>query len=285
MKDNLASQAVLGRFNYDYDKKYLLELAFRYMGTYAYPPDTRWGFFPIISGGWRISEENFMKNIPVISNLKVRASYGRVGEQAGGPFQWIQGFSLSGGGQYEFDNGALTTGAQAPGLVNPSLTWVTAKTADIGIEVGLWNNKLTFEAAVYRRDREGIPARKNVSLPNTFGASLPEENLNSDRTQGIEFTIGYNDRIGKDFRFNVSGNFNFARSQNLYIERGPFQSSWDKWKNGAAYRYDDIIWSYTYLGQFQNMDEIANYPIQGGDNANTRELPVTTNMRISTTMA
>lgn len=268
-----ASQAVLGRFNYDYDKKYLLELAFRYMGTFAYPPDTRWGFFPIISGGWRISEENFMKNIPVISNLKVRASYGRVGEQAGGPFQWIQGFSLSGGGQYEFDNGALTTGAQAPGLVNPYLTWVTAKTSDIGIEVGLWNNKLTLEAAVYRRDREGIPARKNVSLPNTFGASLPEENLNSDRTQGIEFTIGYNDRIGKDFRFNVSGNFNFARSQNLYVERGPFQSSWDKWKNGSAYRYDDIIWSYTYLGQFQNMDEIANYPIQGGDNANTRELP------------
>lgn len=268
-----ASQAVLGRFNYDYDKKYLLELAFRYMGTYAYPPSSRWGFFPIISGGWRISEENFMKNISFVSNLKVRASYGRVGEQAGGPFQWIQGFSLGGGGQYEFDNGSLTTGATAPGLVNPNLTWVTAKTADIGIEIGLFNNRLTFEGAVYRRDREGIPARRNVSLPNTFGATLPEENLNSDRVQGIEFTIGYNDRVGKDFRFNVSGNFNFARTQNLYVERGPFQSSWDKWKNGNAYRYDDIIWSYTYLGQFQDMDEIANYPIKNGDQANIRELP------------
>lgn len=268
-----ASQAVLGRFNYDYDKKYLLEFAFRYMGTYAYPPETRWGFFPIISGGWRVSEENFMRSVPFISNLKLRASYGEVGEQAGGPFQWIQGFSLGGGGQYEFENGSATTGAAAPGLVNPSLTWVTAKTADIGIELGLWNNKLTFEAAIYRRDREGIPAYRNLSLPNTFGASLPQENLNSDRTQGIEFSIGYNDRIGKDFRFNVSGNFNFARSQNLYVERGPFQSSWDKWRNGQAYRYDDIIWSYTYLGQFQNLDEIANYPLQNGDQANIRELP------------
>jgi len=268
-----ASQAVLGRLNYDFDKKYLLEFAFRYMGTYAYPPETRWGFFPIVSGGWRVSEEPFMKNLSFISNLKLRGSYGEVGEQAGGPFQWIQGFSLGGGGQYEFDNGTATTGAAAPGLVNPRLTWITARTADIGIELGLFNNKLTFEGAVYRRDRTGIPARRNLSLPNTFGTSLAEENLNSDRTQGFEFSIGYNDRIGKDFRFNVSGNFNFARSQNLYVEAAPFQSSWDKWRGGRAYRYDDIIWSYTYLGQFQNLDEIASYPIQNGDLANTRELP------------
>ncbi|WP_276483137.1 SusC/RagA family TonB-linked outer membrane protein [Paraflavitalea pollutisoli] len=268
-----SSQAVLGRFNYDYDKKYLLEVAFRYMGTFAYPPETRWGFFPIISGGWRLSEENFMKNVSFISNLKLRGSYGEVGEQAGGPFQWIQGFPLGGGGQYEFENGAGTAGASAPGLVNPLLTWVTAKTTDIGIELGLFNNRLTFEGAVYRRDRTGIPALRNLSLPNTFGTSLAQENLNSDRTQGIEFTIGYNDRVGKDFRFGVSGNFNFARSQNLYVERGPFQSSWDRWKNGNAYRYDDIIWSYTYLGQFQNPDDIASYPLQNGDQANIRELP------------
>jgi len=267
-----AFQSVLGRFNYDFDRKYLLEFAFRYMGTYAYPPDTRWGFFPIISAGWRISEEKFMQAVPVISNLKLKASYGEVGDPAGAPFQWIQGFTLGGGGRYEFDNGNLTNGASSPGIVNPSLTWVTAKTSDIGIELGLWNNKFTLEFDVYRRDREGIPAFRNLSLPNTFGASLPQENLNSDRTQGYEFTIGYNNSH-REFRYGISANFNYARSMNLYVERGPFLSSMDRWRNGQADRYDDIVWAYTYMGQFQNMDEIANYPIQNGGQANIRELP------------
>ncbi|WP_153799318.1 SusC/RagA family TonB-linked outer membrane protein [Foetidibacter luteolus] len=269
-----ASQAVLGRFNYDFDKKYLLEFAFRYMGTYAFPPESRWGFFPIVSGGWRISEEKFIKNhLPVVSNLKLRASYGKVGASDGiGAYQWIPGFALAGGGLYEFDNGVITNGALAPGLVNPTLTWKTAKTTDIGIDIGLWNNKLTLEFDVYRRDMEGIPARKNVSLPNTFGTTLPEENLNSQRTQGFEFTVSHNNRIG-EFSYNVSANFNYARTMNLYVERGPFLSSYDRWRSGENNRYNDIVWGYTYLGQFQNMDEIANWPLQNGDQANIRELP------------
>ena len=265
-------QSLLGRFNYDFGGKYLLEFAFRYMGNYRYPPETRWGFFPVVSGGWRISEENFMRGVPVISNLKLRGSYGKVGEDAGDPFQFIPGFGTSGGGRYEFENGSLTNGAAAPGIINPNLTWVTATTTDFGIDVGLWNNKLSFEVDVYRRDREGILAYRNVSLPNTFGASLPQENLNSDRVQGIEFTISHNNRIG-DFSYGLSGNFNYSRTKNLYVEQSPFLSSYSKWRSGMSDRYNDVVWGYTYLGQFQSVDEITNYPLQNGDQANIRELP------------
>lgn len=269
-----ANQSILGRFNYGFNDKYLVELAFRYMGTHAYPPESRWGFFPIASAGWRISEENFMKPFAkVVSNLKLRGSYGEVASNQGfTAYQWIPGFSLSGGGSYEFNNGTLFAGAQSPSIVNPLLTWAVAKTSDIGLDVGLWGNRLNLEFDVYRRDQEGLPATKAVSLPNTFGASLPQENLNSNRTQGIEFTLGYRNKIG-EFKYGVSGNFNHSRTMNRYVERGAFTNSYDRWRNGTAYRYNDVAWGYTYLGQFQNENEIANSPIQNGNLANIRELP------------
>lgn len=268
-----ASQSFLGKFNYDFKKKYFAEFAFRYMGTYAYPPDTRWGFFPVVSAGWRISEEDFIsRNLPAISNLKLRGSYGEVGDNIGvSPFQWIQGFTLGGGGRYEFTNGSLTNGAASPGIVNPSLTWVKAKTTNIGIELGLWN-RLNFEFEIFRRDRDGLLAYRNLSLPNTFGASLPQENLNSDRTQGFDFAVNYRGNI-KDVQFNIAGNVSFSRTQNLYVERGPFTSSMDRWRNGQANRYNDVVWALTYAGQFQNEAEIANAPIQNGAQGNIRELP------------
>ena len=106
-----ANLSYVGRLSYDYKGKYLIDFAFRQDGSYRYHPDMRWSFYPVISGGWRLSEENFIKgNIPAISNLKIRASYGLVGEDAGNPFHYLAGFSTEGGGTYEFENGSLTNG-------------------------------------------------------------------------------------------------------------------------------------------------------------------------------
>lgn len=273
LENETASLSYIGRFNYDYADKYLLEFAFRQDGSYRYHPDRRWGFFPVVSAGWRISEEGFLKNkVGLISNLKLRASYGLVGEDAGSPFQYVPGFSTTGGGGYEFINGTYTTGAASPAIVNERLTWFTSKVTDLGLDLGLWNDRLNIEADVYQRDREGLLALRNVSLPNTFGGTLPQENLNSDRVQGFEFAVGHRNRIN-DFNYNVGLNFNYARTMNRYVERGPFVSSYDRWRNGAGNRYNDIVWGYTYDGQFQNEEEIINAPIQNGDLGNTRELP------------
>ncbi|KAA2241346.1 TonB-dependent receptor [Chitinophaga agrisoli] len=269
-----ANLSYVGRLNYDFRSKYLVEFAFRQDGSYRYHPDRRWGFFPVVSAGWRISEERFLKNnVRLISNLKLRASYGLVGEDAGNPFQYIAGYyATTGGGSYEFADGTITNGASSPLIANEKLTWFKSKVTDLGIDIGLWNNKFNLEFDVYRRDRDGLLAVRNVSLPNTFGATLPQENLNSDRVQGFDFTISYNNRFN-DFQFGVSANFNYSRIMNRYVERGPFLNSYDRWRNGTANRYNDVVWAYTYLGQFQNPEEIANYPLQNGDQANIRELP------------
>jgi len=273
MESEYASISYLGRLTYDYVGKYLLEVAARYDGSYRYHPDKRWGLFPVISGGWRISEEDFFKNnIRFVTNLKFRGSYGLVGQDAGNPFQYIPGFSTSGGGGYEFVNGNYLTGAASPAIVNPNLTWFESNIKDIGVELGLFRGKFNLEFDVYQRDRTGLLAYRNVTLPNTFGGTLPEENLNSDRVRGIEFSVSHNNNIG-DFQYNIEGNFNFGRTMNVYVERGPFVNSMDKWRSGAANRWSDVVWGYDLEGQFRNEEEVVFAPIQNGELGNTRELP------------
>ena len=273
MEDRSGFRSLLGRLNYDYLGKYLFEFAARYDGSFRYHPDRRWGFFPVVSAGWRISEENFIKNnVPFISNLKLRSSYGVIGEDAGNPFQYIGGFSLNAGG-HEFANGAWTSGASAPGVVNEKLTWYTSIVKDLGFDLGLLNNQINLEFDVYQRDRSGLLAYRNATLPNTFGASLPQENLNKDRVRGIELSIGYAKKVTTDFSFNVSGNVNFARRMVVYAERGPFVNSMDRWRNGQNERWSDVIWMYDYIGQFQSKEEIVNAPIQNGTLGNSLEIP------------
>jgi len=266
-------RSLLGRVAYDYRGRYMLEVAARYDGSYRYHPDYSWGFFPVVSGGWRISDESFFKNnITFISNLKLRGSYGLVGEDAGSPFQYVGGFSLGQGG-YEFANNSWTTGAGAPTVVNEKLTWYTSRIKDIGMDLGLFKNSLHFEFDIYQRDRSGLLAYRNATLPNTFGANLPQENLNKDRVQGIEFAVGYANKITKDLSFNISANFNYARTMVVYAERGPFVNSMDRWRNGNNERWNDVVWMYDYAGQFQSKEEIINAPVQDGTLGNSKELP------------
>lgn len=272
IEEERANLSLIGRMNYDYKGKYLLEALFRYDGSYRYHPDQRWGFFPGVSAGWRISEEDFMRDVEWLSNLKLRGSYGILGTDAGIPFQYVTGFSLSGGGGYEFVDGTWTEGAAAPALTNKNLTWYKSKTINLGVDLGLLNNRIGFEFDVYQRNRSGLLSTRLVSLPNTFGGTLPEENLNSDRTQGFDFAISYNDNIG-DFYFNVKGNFNLARTMNKYIERGPFAHSMDRWRNGLSNRWNDIVWGYQVEEQFSNKEDIIYAPIQCGVLGNSYLLP------------
>ena len=263
----------IGRLNYDYLGKYLVEFTARYDGSYRYAPEERWGLFPVVSGGWRISEEPFVKdNIGWLSNLKLRGSWGISGQDAGAPFQYIPGFTVSGGGWWEFVDGEETTGVSPPGIVNKHLTWMESKTIDIGIDIGLFNNKLSIVGDVYKRDRTGLLATRLVTLPNTFGGVMPQENLNSDRVKGIEFAVTYNNNIGL-FNYSVSGNINYSRSMNLYVEEPEFQSSWDRYRRGQSNRMQGVIWMYHKIGQFQDEEDLLSSPLQDGTLGNSKEFP------------
>jgi TonB-linked SusC/RagA family outer membrane protein len=269
-----ANMSYVGRLNYDYAKKYLLEAAFRYDGSYRYNPDSRWGFFPVVSAGWRASEEKFFKdNIHFIDNLKFRGSYGITGEDAGYPFQYVSGYRTGANTGYEFTEGIWTGNVQSPSLVNKNLTWFKASTSDIGVDLDVFQSKLGFSFDLYRRDRTGLLAYRNGSLPNTFGATLPQENLNSDRVQGIEFSVSHNNKIG-DFSYGINANMNISQSMALYIEQGSFQSSISKWQNDRSYRNKNMIWGYEIIGQFESWDQIRNYPVyMDGSAGNSRQLP------------
>lgn len=265
-------RSVIGRAAYDYKDRYIVEFACRYDGSYRYHPDYRWGFFPVYSAAWRASEEKFMKKwVPVISNLKFRLSYGVVGEDAGSPFQYIGGFTLKQGG-YEFKDGTWTAGAKAPGLTNEALTWYTSTIKNFGIDLGLWDNSLTFTFDMYQRDRSGLLATRGATLPNTFGADLPQENLNKDRVRGVEFQVGYDKRFGHDWHVYASANFNFARTMTVYAESSPYTSSMDKWRRGSIGRWNDVVWMYEYAGQFTSEEDIRKWAIQDGTLGNSKEM-------------
>jgi TonB-linked SusC/RagA family outer membrane protein len=264
-------QSYLGRLNYDYKGKYLLEFAGRYDGSYRYAPDRRWGFFPVVSGGWRISEENYMQKISYLSNLKIRGSYGKIGQDAGDPFQYIPGFT-TGGGWYEFTNGFTTQGLNTPALVNKQLTWMTNTISDIGFDLGLFKNKLSITIDVYQKDRDGLLALRNVSLPNTYGGTFPQENLNKDRVRGVEFSFVHQNTIGK-VNYTIQGNFNYNQTMAEYVEGPAFTDSWDYYQNQSVGRNSGIVWTYNVIGQFKSLEEIAKAPIYGGSLGNSKVLP------------
>ncbi len=263
---------LIGRIDYGYKDKYLLGLIGRYDGSYRYHPDYRWGFFPVVSAAWRASEEGFIKNnISWLTNLKFRGSIGTVGQDEGSTFQYVSAFTDN-GGKYEFANGSLTPGLMSPALVIPGFSWSKNTITNLALEVGFWS-KLNLGVELFKKDRKGIPAKRDVSLPNTLGAAFPDENINNRSTKGVEFNFSFNDKI-KDFRYSISGNFTAARTMWTHKERGALVSSWDKWKDShEGGRWDDVVWTYNLMGQFQNYEDIAYAPIQGGGLSNSNILP------------
>jgi TonB-linked SusC/RagA family outer membrane protein len=265
--------SLIGRFNYAFSGKYLADFSFRQDESYRYAPGKRVGFFPVFSLGWRVSEEKIIKeSLPFITNFKIRGSQGSMGRDLGNPFQYVDGFSLGNAGFYEFVDGSQTQGMSAPAVINPNLTWLKITTSNIGFDLSLWDDRLTIEADVYQKDRKGLLATRLVSLPNTIGLSMPQENLNSDRTRGIEINLGSKGKIGA-VKYSFNANANIFRSMMIYQERAPFTNSYQQWKNQSAARWSDVDWVYNVTGQYQNFEEIYNSPVVGGSTGNMYELP------------
>ena len=266
--------AYIARANYDYKGKYLLELVGRYDGSYRYSPKLRWTFFPSASVGWRVSEEPFFKNLfPDVNNLKLRASYGESGRDAGSAWQYIPAYTASVANGYIFSGSTISTGYYAPGVTLDNLSWITSKIMNAGIDFEAWRGKLFGTVEVFRRVNEGELANRQMTVPSTFGASFPQENIDSSQNQGIEFEVGSRGNIGK-VTYSVSGNFTYARSKNLYRERRQDYSSYDHWKNNNSYRLTGYRWFYqTDESRYTSLEQLETAPLMGGSNGNSKILP------------
>lgn len=261
----------VGRINYDYSGKYLLQYSFRYDASPKFPADTRWGYFQGISVGWRISSEPFFKdNLEFIDNLKIRASWGKLGNDKTGKFQYITGFSYPAYG-YIFGRGEVTQGMVTTGIPNPNITWEISKTTNIGLDFSLWNGLLSGSIDAFNRNRSGMLATRILSLPLTFGASLPAANINSDNTKGFEIVLRHQNNIGQ-LHYQVSLNMSYTKSKWKHFEEGDFPNQYMRWVNGNSGRFKNRFFALQAIGQFQSWKDIKNSPIQD-DQANSTLRP------------
>ncbi|HUF10837.1 MAG TPA: hypothetical protein VMO47_16075, partial [Rhodothermales bacterium] len=265
--------SVGGRLDYDYNQKYLMTLLGRYDGSYLYAEDRRWGFFPGISLGWRVTQEPFLRDrLSFLDELKLRASWGETGlEQA-------QAWDFLGGATYNVGNGAVLDGAMVPGsrprgLPITNLSWVTSTSANLGIDFVLLDGRLSGEFDVFERKLTGLPApRTDVLVPEEAGYSLPNENLNSDTNRGFEGILRWSDRMGGIF-YSIAPNFTLSRQKNgtRYGER--YGSSWGRYTNGNIDRWAGVNFGYQVIGQFQSVEEIDRYPVDIDGQGNRSLLP------------
>ena len=260
-------QAVVGRINYDYQGKYIVDLSFRYDGSSSFPPGKRWGLFPSVSAGWRASEEAFIKdNFDFISNLKLRGSFGKLGDDGDANTYPpnVVGYNIEKDKYGWYYNGSMMTGIAATDIPNLNLTWYTAKTFNLGLDFDLWHQKLSGTFEVFRRKRDGLLATSTVVLPGTVGASMPKENIESDETFGWEISLGHRNRIGQ-VNYYVNTQISATKNRWDYKLDSQAGNSMENWyRREVSGRNKDIWFSVEEGGRFTDYNQIYNHPTTGG---------------------
>jgi len=277
------------RLGYEYKQKYILNAIGRYDGSWKFPENKRWGFFPSIQLAWNISQENFIANSAVskfLSNAKIRFSYGELGDDNLGyypDFAYLPGYNYNTGSTLITSSpGMDMTGQKIPGisykgLPVTSLSWMTSKMTNIGMDLGFFNNRLSFEANVFKRIRSGIPIiPNNIQIPTETGLTVLPQNLDGDQTVGLDGNIIWTDYAG-DFKYNIGLNVTLARQKYGARYGEKFFNSWDQYRYGQENRWanvsgDSQMWMWEVIGVFKTQEEIDHYPvdIDGANNANTR---------------
>ena len=234
-----------GRINYNYAERYLAELNLRYDGTSKFRSDKMWKLFPSISLGWRISEENFMKNTKDwLSNLKLRLSYGSLGNQnIDNWYQTYQTIAYRAFTGYWLQNGQKTNTTSAPGLVSSLLTWEKVESYNVGLDFGFLNNRLTGSFDYFVRNTKNMVG-KAPELPSILGTDL--------RTNGWELQLSWNDQLANGLHYGVTFNLSDSRTKITRYPNNPTNSI-DTYIKG---RYINEIWGYTTKGIAKSNEEM-----------------------------
>ncbi|KRT13059.1 SusC/RagA family TonB-linked outer membrane protein [Pedobacter ginsenosidimutans] len=258
-----AFRSFFARFNYDYGGKYLFEANVRYDGSSRFAPKNRYGVFPAVSAGWRLSEESFIKdNISWINELKIRASYGSLGNAniSNYPYQ----YNISTNVRYNF-GGVIAPGAAVTAAANQDIKWETTTTANLGLDFTLFKNALSGTVDIYDRTAKDILYQVPVS--STLGLSAPTQNAGSIQNRGIEVSLTYNTKIGQ-VNFGVSPNFSYNNQKVIKIA-GNIQNVIPNFFLGQPL---NPIYGFVADGLFVDAADVASYPTQpnGGVPGNIR---------------
>jgi TonB-linked SusC/RagA family outer membrane protein len=251
-----ARQNYFGRVSYDYSKKYLFQAILRYDGSQIFPKGNRFGLFPGFSAGWVLTEESFLRDVSWLSNLKVRGSWSKLGNDRVDPFQYLNQFTYGNG--YVF-GGSTDVLALNPGVAaNPFITWEKQITRDVGIEAGFFQNKLSFEVDLFSNKRNDILGPRNVTVPQYTGLQLPSENIQRVSNKGFDGSVNYKGVFGK-LRYTVGGNFTYTKSNLEFADEGNiFKYAYQKAEGNPL--GSPLI--YNVIGIYQNAADIAAHPAQ-----------------------
>jgi len=245
------------RVGYNYANRYFLEAAGRYDGHYYFAPNSRFAFFPSFSAAWRLSEESFMRGISSIDNLKVRGSWGRSGNLAGGPYQYLRQFNYNGGVSYLFGGTGVPSVSEAL-EPNPYITWEKATKTDLGVELNMWKGLLNFEGDVFYEKRTDMLNSATTVVPVEYGIGLAQENNSSMENRGFDFQLSTRKALTHDLSITAGLNFTYAINKILDIqEAASIRDNPNRSRTGKAY---NTQFGYKALGLFQSAAEIAQTP-------------------------
>ena len=248
-------ESQFGRINYSYANRYLLQLNVRRDGSSVFAPKNRWGVFPSASLGWRVSEENFLKENQLISNLKIRAGIGTLGNSSIPSYKWLSTVSFYPG--YVFGaNQELNAGASLSGAYNENISWESTSTLNIGFDMGMYHNKLNVSVELFKRKTTDMLLL--LPLPTTTGYSNnPYVNIGGVNNKGWEFVASYSDNINQ-LKYNLS--FNITHVKNEVVDMGGVSPIIDLYTRTEEGQAISSFYGYIVDGIYQSEDDIANSP-------------------------
>ncbi|HKZ36491.1 MAG TPA: TonB-dependent receptor [Chryseolinea sp.] len=248
-----AMRSYFGRVNYDFKGKYLLEVSFRNDASSRFPEGNRWAFFPSLSAGWRISEESFLVNVGWIDELKLRGSWGRLGNQIIGNYPYQKSLTSSSTTAYNF-NGTLTQGVTLRNLTNENIKWETTTVTDVGVDFAVFKSKLYGSADWYKKTTSDI--LRDLQVPRHVGLGAPTINDGILENTGWEFILGHRNKIG---------NFGYSISANLETYENKLVRFGAREIDGVNLREEGLPYEQYYVlindGVYQNQEEIDNGPV------------------------
>lgn len=256
-----ARQNWFGRVNYGYKDKYLAEVTLRYDGSMNFAPGHRWGLFPSLSAGWVISEEEFFAPLTdAVNFLKIKGSWGMMGNDNITAYQYLSIYSFNKDKSYAFGTDpSYVQGVYETRTANPLVTWEKAKTWNVGFSAQFLQGKFGLDFDYFQSRRNDILITRNASVPTYSGLSLPAENLGKVKNHGFEIVASYRDRAG-DFEWGATGNVTYANNEVIYMDEA---TNTPQWQKATGHPIDGMI-MYKALGIYQTQEEIDATPHLSG---------------------
>lgn len=259
---NRTRRNYFGRINYGFAEKYLLEMVWRYDASYIFPEDSRWGFFPGFSAGWVMSEESFMQNAAFIDRLKLRGSWGQLGNDRMDPntarndeFQFGNNFGFGGGYVFNYNTLVTTLDPSLFPVANPDITWEVANNSNIGLEGTVLGGKINFEFDYFYNVRSKMLIARNASIPRTAGFDPPRQNIGKLKNSGFDFLVAYSGQSG-EFSYSIGVNGGYSKNEVVFLDEPPNVLSWQT-VTGRPYNTRIM---YHAIGVFEDQAAVDAYP-------------------------